>query len=259
MDRKRQLTPNLLTHDNASAQLLLQVAGQHQHPQPHQTINRPTVRMQKPQAVQQRAEHKALQCVQSVGRVDSIGFPGVRGPLQPRQVEALFAQAVQQSLIRPRLHRRRARQNPQVFAARFAHGNQLVTRIEVDDPVVAPDHGQPRQPGGGEAHFQLGRIGGAVLARAAHGFGHLAVGLAAAVDNVELAVVAQPVQRTRVGHALALEAVGVFRDFVPGAQVAADVEPGDGLERLGWRGSLRRCGDWRQQGQREGQLPQRGR
>lgn len=127
----------------------------------------------------------------------------------------------------------RARQNPQVFAVRFAHSDELVARVEVDDPIVAPDHAEPRQPGRGKAHFQPGRVGKAVLAGAAHDVGHVAVGLAAAVDDVELAVIALPVLRLRVCHALTLKAIGVLRNFVPGAQVAADVEPFDALERFG--------------------------
>jgi len=68
--------------------------------------------------------------------------------------EAARREAFEQLGVGTRLHRRRARQDPQVLPARLTDRDQAIVGVEVEHPVVAPYDRQEGQPGRREAHLQ---------------------------------------------------------------------------------------------------------
>src|SRR6478752_1976614 len=70
-------------------------------------------------------------------------WPNSRRGQQSAHIEPLLGKALFHGGATCRVHTRRSGEDPQVLAVRLRHRNELVVRLEIDDPVVAPD---PRPP-----------------------------------------------------------------------------------------------------------------
>ncbi|MNC14394.1 hypothetical protein D3C75_621710 [compost metagenome] len=111
------------------------------------------------------------------------------------------------------------------------HQGELVVGVQIDDVVAAVE-------GAEEAHLEPRLVRTTDEVGFALGLAPAAIALQAAVEHLDAAVVTQAVGGA---HPLQppLEAVVETRDLVPGAEVAIELEAGDGADAVGEAGAGR--------------------
>ncbi len=109
------------------------------------------------------------------------------------------------------------------------HQRELVIGIEVDDVVAAVE-------GAEEAHLEPRLVRVADEVGLALGFAPAAIALLAAVEHLDAAIVPQAVGGA---HLLQppFEAVVEAGNLVPGAEIAVELEAGDGADAVGETGA----------------------
>ncbi len=118
------------------------------------------------------------------------------------------------------------------------HQRELVIGIEVDDVVAAIE-------GAEEAHLETCLVRAADEVGLALGFAPAAIALLAAVEHLDAAIVTQAVGGTHLLQP-ALEAVVEAGNLVPGAEIAVELEAGDGADAVGEAGAGRQQPDGKQ-------------
>ncbi len=109
------------------------------------------------------------------------------------------------------------------------HQRELVIGIEVDDVVATIE-------GAEEAHLEPCLVRAADEVGLALGFAPAAIALLAAVEHLDAAIVPQAVGGTHLLQP-ALEAVVEAGNLVPGAEIAVELEAGDGADAVGEAGA----------------------
>src|SRR5690606_39076828 len=121
-----------------------------------------------------------------------------------------------------------ARQQPQVLAIRAAHQRDAVLRIQPQDPVIPLGEGDPAHAFGQETDLKLAVVAATDRRRLADRFLPLSSPVDRAVGHAYLAVLLQRVGGGDVAVVRRLVPHRQACDLVPGAEVALQVDAGDG-------------------------------